>query len=60
MIKKEILDVIACPKCKGELLYNEKQNILICGNCKLIYEIEEDIPILLIERAKPLDGYIKK
>jgi uncharacterized protein YbaR (Trm112 family) len=55
MINKELLDIIACPKCKGELLYNEKKNILICGNCKLVYEIEEDIPILLVEQAKPLD-----
>jgi len=60
MINKELLDIIACPKCKGELLYNEKKNILICGNCKLVYEIEEDIPILLVEQAKSLDEYIKK
>ncbi len=60
MINKELLDILACPKCKGELLYNENKNILICGSCKLAYPIEDDIPIMLIEQAKPLDEYIKK
>jgi len=60
MINKELLDILACPKCKGELLYNENKNILICDSCKLAYPIEDDIPIMLIEQAKPLDEYIKK
>ncbi len=60
MIKKELLEVIACPKCKGELLYNQNKNILICGTCKLVYLIEDDIPILLIENARPLDEYLPK
>ncbi|GAB6078676.1 Trm112 family protein [Hydrogenobaculum acidophilum] len=60
MIDKELLDILACPKCKGELIYNKDKNILICGACKLVYTIEDDIPIMLIEQAKPLDEYIKK
>ncbi len=60
MIDKELLDILACPKCKGELLYNENKNILICPECKLVYVIEDDIPIMLIDQARPLDEYIKK
>jgi len=55
MIDKKLLEIIVCPKCKNELVYNDKENILICYNCKVFYVIENDIPILLIEEAKPLD-----
>lgn len=56
MIPKELLDLIACPKCKGELIYDEVRDILICQKCKVYYPIEDDIPILLIDSAKPLEG----
>lgn len=54
MIKKELLDILACPKCKGPVTLNEKGDGLICESCKLIYEIRDDIPIMLIDEAKPL------
>ncbi len=55
MIKQELLDIIACPKCKGSVQLNEEKNGLICQACKLIYEIRDGIPIMLIDEAKPLD-----
>lgn len=55
MIKQELLDIIACPKCKGEVRLNEEKNGLICDTCRLVYEIRDDIPIMLIDEAKPLD-----
>jgi uncharacterized protein len=55
-ISKELLDILACPKCKGDIYLNEAWDGLICEKCKLIYEIKEDIPIMLIEEAKPLEG----
>ncbi len=57
-IDKELLDVLACPKCKGDLDYREKENVLICNKCRLVYRIEDDIPIMLIEEAIPLDKWI--
>ncbi len=54
MLKRELLEVIACPKCKGDLTYCPKRNELRCYRCKLVYRVEEDIPILLIEEAQPL------
>lgn len=53
-IKKELLDILACPKCKGELRLNEKEDGLICVACKLMYEIRDEIPIMLIDEAKKL------
>ncbi len=54
MIKKELIEIIACPKCKGFVTHNEKLDIIICKTCHLFYEIREDIPIMLIDEAKPL------
>ncbi|MGA7877498.1 MAG: Trm112 family protein [Desulfoferrobacter sp.] len=54
-ISKELLDILACPKCKGEIYLNEGQDGLICNQCKLIYEIRDGIPIMLIDEAKPLE-----
>jgi len=53
-ISQELLDILACPKCKGELQLTEKQDGLICQACKLVYSIREDIPVMLIDEAKPL------
>ena len=53
-ISQELLDILACPKCKGELKMTEKQDGLACNSCKLVYPIREDIPVMLIDEAKPL------
>ncbi len=53
-LSKELLDILACPKCKGEVHLNEKGDGLICEKCKLLYEIKDDIPIMLIDEAKNL------
>ena len=55
-ISKELLEILACPKCKGDIELNETQDGLICYNCRLLYEIKDDIPIMLIEEAKPLNS----
>ena len=53
-ISQELLDILACPKCKGDIYQNDSKDGLICDNCKLLYEIRDDIPIMLIDEAKPL------
>jgi uncharacterized protein YbaR (Trm112 family) len=53
-ISKELLEILACPKCKGDIYLNEKKDGLICDHCRLLYEIRDGIPIMLIDEAKPL------
>ena len=53
-IHLELLKILACPKCKGEIYLNETGDGLVCDQCKLLYEIRDDIPIMLIEEARPL------
>ncbi len=50
-VSKELLDILVCPKCKGDLLLTDKQDGLICGTCKLCYAIKDDIPVMLIDEA---------
>jgi uncharacterized protein YbaR (Trm112 family) len=53
-INQELLEILACPKCKGDIRLNDKGDGLICETCRLVYEIKDDIPIMLIDEAKPL------
>lgn len=55
MLNKELLNILACPKCKGALQLTEAQDGLLCQTCRLLYEIRDDIPIMLIEEAKKID-----
>ena len=55
MISKELLDILACPKCKGPVEFTEKKDGLVCKSCRLVYEIRNDIPVMLIDEAKILE-----
>ncbi len=55
-ISTELLEILVCPKCKGDIYLNDGQDGLICDACKLIYEVRDDIPIMLIDEARSLDG----
>lgn len=54
-IDKKLLEILACPKCKGDIRLTEAEDGLICDACKLLYEIKDGIPIMLIDEAKPLE-----
>jgi uncharacterized protein YbaR (Trm112 family) len=51
-LSRELLELLVCPKCKGELAYKEREDKLNCENCRLSFRIEDDIPVLLIEEAE--------
>lgn len=50
-LSKELLEILACPKCKWDLTYKEAENGLVCEKCKLMYPIKDNIPVMLIEEA---------
>lgn len=52
MLEKKLLNILACPKCKGGLEYDQNDEKLICRTCRLKYRVEEDIPIMLIDEAE--------
>lgn len=49
-----LLEVIACPNCKGKLYYDKKKQELVCKYGHIAYPIENGIPILLPERARKI------
>ncbi len=55
MINQDLLDILACPQCKGPVVLNEKGDGLVCDTCHLLYEIRDDIPVMLVDEAKSLD-----
>lgn len=55
MIDTELLEILACPKCKGEIEYLKEEDKLLCPSCKLKYLIRDDIPIMLIDEAERVE-----
>lgn len=54
-ISHDLLEILVCPKCKGELSVNPSGDGLICNACRLMYPVRDDIPIMLIDEAINLD-----
>ena len=50
----KLLDILVCPICKGRLQINTEKNGLVCRADKLVFPIEDGIPIMLESQAKPL------
>lgn len=53
-IDKDLLEILACPKCKGDIRLTESGDGLICDACKLKYHIRDDIPVMLIDEAEKI------
>jgi len=51
MIAKDLLDMLVCPVCKKPVVLNENTNSLKCGQCRRVYPIQDDIPIMLVDAA---------
>jgi len=56
MLDKQLMDILACPKCKGSVEYNEGKDALVCDSCKLVYPVRDDIPVMLIDEAETLEA----
>ena len=53
-LSPQLLAILVCPKCKGELEYRADESSLVCPTCRLRYAVRDDIPIMLIDEATPL------
>jgi hypothetical protein len=52
MIDPKLLEILACPGCKGDLIYDKENQKLVCEKCRLKYPIKDDIPIMLLDQAE--------
>jgi uncharacterized protein YbaR (Trm112 family) len=48
----ELKEILACPKCKGELEFREAEAEIRCARCRLVYRIDDGIPVMLVEEAR--------
>ena len=49
MLSEQLLKILVCPKCHGDLLYEPEKNTLTCKKCGKVYRIKDDIPIMLLD-----------
>jgi uncharacterized protein YbaR (Trm112 family) len=51
-LSPDLLSILVCPACKGDLDYSPDAQTLTCSRCRLRYRIEDDIPVMLVEEAE--------
>ena len=55
-LSPELLEILVCPKCKGDLEHRAgPDEKLVCHACRLVYRVEDGIPVMLIDEATPLE-----
>lgn len=55
-LNRELVELLACPKCKGKLSLRPDESAFVCPACRLVYAVTDDIPNFIIEEAQPLSG----
>ncbi len=58
-LSRQLLEILACPKCKGEIAFEECHKQIVCHACRMAFPIRDDIPVMLIDEAVPLDSTAK-
>lgn len=53
-LSPQLLQILVCPKCKGELEYRQADDALVCNACKLRFAVRDEIPIMLLDEATPI------
>ena len=54
MLDKKLLEILACPICKGDLRYETDKQELICLPDKLAFPVRDGVPVMLAEEARPI------
>ena len=55
-LSNDLLDILACPQCKGVVRYEEATAEICCQKCRLAYPVRDDIPVMLVDEARPMNG----
>jgi len=51
-LSPDLLNMLVCPACKGELVYDASAGTLTCNACRLRYKVVDDIPVMLVDEAE--------
>jgi uncharacterized protein YbaR (Trm112 family) len=52
-LDQELLDILVCPDCHGDVEYKERRQVIVCTQCGLQYPVRDGIPVMLVEEATP-------
>lgn len=52
-LDQDLLDILVCPDCHGDVEYKDRRKVLVCQGCGLQYPVRDGIPVMLVEEAKP-------
>jgi len=52
VLSPDLLSILVCPACKGDLAYDPSAQTLTCDRCRLRYKVVDDIPVMLVEEAE--------
>ena len=53
-LSEDLLSILVCPQCRGDLVYDREAGHLTCASCRLRYRVVDDIPVLLVDQADKL------
>lgn len=53
-ISSDLLELLACPKCKGAVILSGEHDSIVCNVCMLRFPVRDDIPIMMIDEAEQL------
>lgn len=56
-LNKELLAILACPVCRGELALLPNEDGLYCRSCQAVYPVQDEIPVMLADQAVPLSKW---
>ena len=51
-LSQDLLSILVCPACKGDLTYDPQANTLTCPRCRLRYKVVDEIPVMLVDEAE--------
>ena len=55
MLDEELKKILVCPKCRGDVELHEEVQEIHCPACRVLYAIDDDVPVMLIDEARPLE-----
>ena len=59
-LSQQLLEILACPQCKGAVSVGEMHTRIVCKACRIAFPVRDDIPVMLIDEALPLEGAAQK
>ncbi|AJE03714.1 Trm112 family protein [Geobacter pickeringii] len=55
-LSEGLLEILACPRCKGKVVLRGDESGLVCESCRLVYPVRDGIPVMLVDEAEKIGG----